>query len=122
MTVYNLISFCGIFLLMAIAWLLSEKRTVINWRVILWGVGIQLIFAVFIFIMPVGSKIFLFLNKVVLKVNEAGEASVGYILAFQALPTIIFFSALVGALYYLRVFPLLIRGFAHFWPQLWPAL
>ena len=101
MTIYNLISFCGIFILMGIAWLLSEKRKIVNWRVILWGVSIQLVFAVFIFILPIGTKFFLFLNKIVLKVlessmagtkfllgplalgpgmvNEAGEASVGYI-------------------------------------------
>ncbi|MCJ7681120.1 MAG: nucleoside transporter, partial [Candidatus Aminicenantes bacterium] len=74
MTVYNLISFCGIFLLMGIAWLLSEKRSVVNWRVILWGVGIQLFFAVFIFILPIGTKFFLFLNKIVLKVLESAMA------------------------------------------------
>jgi len=50
--------------------------------------------------------------------NEAGETSLGYILAFQALPTIIFFAALVGALYYLKVMPLFIRGFAYIFTKL----
>jgi len=51
-------------------------------------------------------------------VNANGEASLGFFLAFQAFPTIIFFSALMAALYYLRVMPALIKGFAYFSPAL----
>jgi concentrative nucleoside transporter, CNT family len=40
------------------------------------------------------------------------EGSPGFILAFQALPTIIFFSALISMLYFFRIMPILIRGFA----------
>jgi len=140
MTFYNLISFVGIFVLMGVAWLFSENKKIINWNVIFWGIAIQLFFAVFIFILPVGTRFFLFINRIVLSlldsatagakfvfgplalppgtVNDAGEASIGYILAFQALPTIIFFSALVGALYYLKIFPLIIRGFAYVFTRL----
>jgi CNT family concentrative nucleoside transporter len=140
MGIYNIVSFCGIFVLAAFAWLCSSNRRVINWRVVLWGVVIQLIFALFIFVVPAGTKVFLFMNKIVVVVldsatagtkflfgrlalppgttNEAGEASLGSILAFQALPTIIFFAALMGALYYLRVMPLLIRGFAYIFTKL----
>ncbi|GAI05965.1 unnamed protein product, partial [marine sediment metagenome] len=50
--------------------------------------------------------------------NEAGETSLGFFLAFQALPTIMFFAALIGALYYLRIMPLLIRGFAFVFTRL----
>jgi CNT family concentrative nucleoside transporter len=46
-------------------------------------------------------------------VNEAGETSLGYFLAFQGLPTIIFFAALLGALYYLGVMPFFVRLFAR---------
>jgi CNT family concentrative nucleoside transporter len=51
-------------------------------------------------------------------VNQSGETSLGYFLAFQGLPTIIFFAALVGGLYYLRIMPLLIRGFAFVFSRL----
>ena len=37
-------SFVGIFLLVAIAWVLSENRKAINWRPVVWGVGLQLLF------------------------------------------------------------------------------
>lgn len=140
MELYNLISFGGIFILIAFAWVCSSHKKKINWRVIIWGVCLQLIFAMFIFIVPAGSKIFLFINTVVVKilnsasagtsflfgrlalppgtVNDAGEKSLGFFLAFQALPTIIFFAALVGILYYFRILPFLIRGFAYVFTKL----
>ncbi len=42
----------------------------------------------------------------------------GFILAFQALPTIIFFSALVSLLYYVNVMPRVIRFFARIFTSL----
>jgi len=140
MNIYNLVSFFGIFALMLIAWLLSDNKKTINWRVIIWGTSLQIIFALFIFFMPVGVKIFLFINDVVIKVldsatagtkflfgrlalapgttNEAGESSLGFFLAFQALPTIIFFASLVAVLYYFGIMTWLIRLFAYIFTRL----
>jgi CNT family concentrative nucleoside transporter len=140
MDVYNLISFFGIFILVLFAWLCSENRRIVNWRVVFWGIGLQLFFAFFIFVLPVGSKFFLLVNKAVLsildtasegtrflfgrlalplgKTNESGETSLGNFLAFQGLPTIIFFAGLMGALYYLKIMPLIVRGFAHVFTKL----
>lgn len=137
---YNIISFAGIFILMACAWVLSSNRKVINWRVILWGTLLQLIFALFIFVIPIGSQIFLYINDAVVKVldsatagtrflfgrlalppgtkNEAGEESLGFILAFQALPTIIFFASLMAMLYYIGVMPRLIKFFSKIFTKL----
>ncbi len=39
MDIYNLVSFLGIFVLAGVAWLCSSNRKVINWRVVLWGIG-----------------------------------------------------------------------------------
>jgi CNT family concentrative nucleoside transporter len=140
MEIYNLVSFMGIFVLVGFAWLCSARRKVVNWRVVFWGIGLQLFFAVFIFWVPIGARFFLLVNKVVVAVldtatagtkflfgrlayppgtmTEAGEPSLGNILAFQALPTIIFFAAIIGALYYLRIMPLLIRGFSYVFTRL----
>jgi CNT family concentrative nucleoside transporter len=129
MELYNLVSFLGIFALLGFAWLVSADRTRMNWRVIGWGVGLQLAGALFVFVAPAGAKLFLFVNEVVVAVIDAAsegakfvfgplaippgnEGSMGFFLAFQALPTIVFFSALVSILYFLKVMPLLIRGFA----------
>ncbi len=140
MGINNFVSFLGILILAGFAWLCSSNRKVINWRVVLWGIALQFFFAIFIFVLPIGAKFFLFVNEVVAVVmdsamegtkflfgrlalppgttNESGETSLGFILAFQALPTIIFFSALVSALYYLRIMPLMIRGFAFVFTRL----
>ncbi|MFC2141818.1 NupC/NupG family nucleoside CNT transporter [Acidobacteriota bacterium] len=140
MELYNLVSLAGIFILVGVAWLCSSNRRVVNWRVITWGVILQLCFALFIFLIPAGSRFFLFVNSMVVKVlesstagtkfvfgrlalppgtiGESGETSLGYILGLQSLPTIIFFAALVGALYYLKIMPLVIRGFAYVFSRL----
>jgi len=133
--VYNLVSFTGIFVVMGVAWLLSSNRRVVNWRAVLWGTALQLLLAFFIFVVPAGAKVFLFVNDAVVKVldsasagtrfvfgrlaippgarGDAGEESLGFILAFQALPTIIFFASLMSALYFAGVMPRLIRWFAN---------
>ncbi len=135
MTVYNLVSFAGIFVLAGVAWLFSSDRRVVNARVLVWGIGLQLLVAAFIFVVPAGSTVFLWVNDAVTAVlgtatagvrfvfgrlalppgavSEAGETSLGYFLAFQGLPTIIFFAALLGALYYLGVMPFFVRLFAR---------
>jgi CNT family concentrative nucleoside transporter len=135
MTVYNLVSLAGLVVLMAIAWAFSTDRRNLNLRVVLWGTGLQLALGAVIFLVPGVDRVFGLLNDGFLKLLEAaqagqkfvfgslgdgdGEASkLGFVLAFQAFPTIIFFSALMGLLYYWRVMPLLIRGFAAVFTRL----
>jgi concentrative nucleoside transporter, CNT family len=139
MDLYNLISFCGIFLLAGFAWLLSTDRRRVNWRLFGWGVGIQLAFAAFIFLFPAGTSLFLVANDGIVKVLDAatagsrflfgrlaippgatgggGETSLGFILAFQAFPTIVFFSALMAILYYYGIMQRVIRVFARFFSR-----
>ena len=131
----NLISFFGLFVLIGFGWLLSANRKVFNWHLVIWGVGLQLLFGLFIFRIPAGAKLFLLLNDLVVKIIDAStegakfvfgplasppgtEGSPGFILAFQGLPSIIFFSALISALYFLRIMPLLIRAFASVFSRL----
>ena len=140
MSVYNLVSFLGLFALAGTAWLFSTDRKVVNWRVLGWGVGLQLLVAFFIFVVPAGTRVFLWVNTAVAAlldtatagtkfvfgrlalppgtVGEAGETSLGYFLAFQGLPTIIFFAALLGALYYLGIMPFFVRLFARVFTKL----
>lgn len=140
MDIYNLISFLGIFILIGFAWLFSADRKKMNWRVIIWGLLLQIIIALFVFVVPAGTKLFLFLNDGIIKildsasagarfvfgrlalppgqVNDAQETSLGFVLAFQAFPTIIFFSSLISILYFLNIMPLIIRGFANIFTKL----
>ncbi len=125
----NLVSLGGMILLMGVAWIFSADRRNVNWRVVGWGVLLQFLLAAALFWMPGVSRSFGLLNDAFLGLLGAAQAGqkfvfgalgdgtggaqgLGFILAFQAFPTIIFFSALMGLLYHWRIMPLLIRGFA----------
>lgn len=131
----TLFSALGLFGFMLVAWLFSVKRSCVNWRVVLWGVALQLGFAAFIFVVPLGSRLFLAVNDFVVKVLDCAargsefvfgflakgpgeEGSIGFVFAFQALPTIIFFSALIALLYYWRVMPFVVRIFSRIFTKL----
>ncbi len=111
-----------------------------NRHVIVGGLAFQLLFAVFLFLVPAGTRVFLFINDLVVKVLDSaaagstfvfgrlalppgttsatGETSLGFFLAFQAFPMIIFFSALMSIFYYFGVMPLIVRGFAYVFAKL----
>ncbi|MCK4936600.1 MAG: hypothetical protein KAR84_07085, partial [Elusimicrobiales bacterium] len=112
----QLISFFGIFVLLAIAWLFSKHKKKINWKTIGVGVLMQFIFALIILKSPPGKKFFQFMNDVIIKLLSFSDEgarflfgslinndSLGFIFAFQVLPTIIFFSSLMSVLYYLGI-------------------
>ena len=132
---YNLISFCSLFVLIFIGWALSDNRRLFNIRAVAWGVGLQLLFGAFIFFVPAGAQVFLWLNDAVTKLLDAAQAgikfcfgplaagpgqpgSIGFILAFQALPTIIFFATLMDVLYYLKVMQYVVQGFTWLFTRL----
>lgn len=52
MTYLNFVSFFGIFGLCFVAWIFSEDRKIIPWRVIIWGIGLQLILGYLVFQQP----------------------------------------------------------------------
>jgi CNT family concentrative nucleoside transporter len=135
MSRYHLISFAGLFIFIFLGWLMSDNHRVVNWRVIGWGLGLQFCFGLFVFKVPAGTAFFLAINDIVVKIVDASaagarflfgplavppgiEGSPGFILAFQSLPTVIFFSALMSLLYYWRIMPLLIRLFAGVFTRL----
>ena len=71
MDIYNLVSFAGIFVLIGFAWILSADKKNMNWRVIGWGIGLQILIALFIFVVPAGSKLFLVVNDIVVSILES---------------------------------------------------
>jgi CNT family concentrative nucleoside transporter len=127
---YNLVSLLGLFILLGVAWLLSADRGKIQLRTVAAGVAIQLCFGVFVFLLPAGSWLFMRLSNLVVKILDASragilfcfgplaippgeEGSLGFILVFQALPTIVFFAALMEILYHLRVLPFILKLFSR---------
>jgi concentrative nucleoside transporter, CNT family len=137
---HNFISFSGLFVILFLAWLFSNNRRKINWKTAGWGLALQLIFAVIIFWIPAASTVFIWINNAVVKILESGNAgaqfvfgrlalppgtvdtggqeSLGFFLAFQGLPAIIFFSSLTGILYYYNILPWFIRQFARLFNRL----
>jgi len=115
----------GIFVLLGIAYSISENRKNINFRIILWGLSLQLIFAISILKTPIGKPLFGFLDKSISKlISFSNEGSnflfqsfvpgVGYHdaminFAFRALPTIIFFSSLMAVLHYFGIIQFIIK-------------
>jgi CNT family concentrative nucleoside transporter len=116
----------GLALILAIGILLSHNRGAIRWRVIAWGLGLQLLFAIFVLRIPAGQALFRWLGNLVTAIlgysyigsefvfGELGRqhSSLGVIFAFQLLPAIIFVSALFAILYYLGIMQLVVRAFA----------
>ena len=70
----NLLSFLGIFGLCAIAWLFSEDRGRVPWKVIFWGIGLQLVIGLFVFRVPGTRDLVLVLNNMLNAVIDASEA------------------------------------------------
>ena len=55
----------GIFTLLAIAYAISNNRKKINYKLVAWGLSIQLMFALLILKSPLGKPLFSYLDKVI---------------------------------------------------------
>ncbi|MGE0787691.1 MAG: NupC/NupG family nucleoside CNT transporter [Sandaracinaceae bacterium] len=118
----RLISLVGLAVMVGLAWLLSLRRDKFPWRLVGWGVGLQLVFGVFVLKTPVGLALFAFLNDVVgalLGFTADGSRFLfgayldsNFTVALNVLPTIIFFSSLMAVLYHLGVMQKAVRGVA----------
>jgi CNT family concentrative nucleoside transporter len=112
----------GIFVLIAIAWLMSVDRRRFPTRIVAWGLGLQLVFALFVLKTTAGHRLFAFLNDVVVKLlsftNDGARFVFGdyldekFTVALNVLPTIVFFSALMAVLYHLGVMQRAVSGIA----------
>src|SRR6056297_2432140 len=112
----DLIGLLGIVLLLGIAWLFSEHRRQVQWQTISVGLALQLALAIFVLWVPFGKTVFEALGAGFVKLvgfTQAGSSFIfgdladadefGFIVAFQVLPTIIFFASLMACLYHLGV-------------------
>lgn len=116
----------GVFSLLFIAFLFSRNRRAINWQLVATGIGLQIIFAFAIIKINVVYVIFKTISSffvAVLEYSAEGAvflfpglvddvSSLGFIFAFQVLPTVVFFSALSSVLYYLGILQKIVYAFA----------
>jgi len=133
-------AFTGLFVILGIAYAFSTNRRAIDRRTVAWGLGLQIVFALFVLKTAIGQKIFTALAGVINRLlafsfegssmvfgplgsKEAwpdimnrvlgpGGARWGVVFAFQVLPTIIFIAALFAILYYLGIMQFVVRAFA----------
>lgn len=121
MIMNKIIGILGLCIFLLIAFIFSSDKKKINWRLVAIGLGLQALFAVLVLKVPLGQKFFAFLGKIIDKLlgftiegasfifgGLINNHSIGFIFAFQVLPTIIFFSALMGILYHLGAMQIVI--------------
>jgi len=105
------------------AFAFSTNRRAIRIKTVLWGLGLQFAFAVFVIKIEVGRLIFQVSGDLVKKLldnafagssfvfGELGKpsSSMGFYFAFQVLPTIIFIAAFFAVLYHYGIMQFIIR-------------
>ncbi len=116
----------GLLTMLALAYLFSTNRRAIKLKTVAWGLGLQIALAYLVLRSTYGQELLLSAGNGVKKLlsyafagseflfGELGkqQSSIGFIFAFQVLPTIIFVAALFALLYYLRVMQVIIRAMA----------
>jgi concentrative nucleoside transporter, CNT family len=129
----------GILLIVGVAFLISNNKKIVNWRLVVSGLGLQIVFAILILkgddlrnvFSPFGwprdffgwisgffvvvlnftteGAKFVFGN---LAISPGLDGSLGSFFAFQVLPTIIFFASLMSILYYLGIMQRIVQAMA----------
>jgi concentrative nucleoside transporter, CNT family len=113
----------GILVVLGIAFLFSSNKKSINFRTILGGLAIQLLFAFLVLKTPWGQNgletLTMGVNQIINYSNEGiqflfgglytKESNIAFVFALNVLPVVIFFSALISVLYYLKVMQFFIK-------------
>ncbi|MFZ0426578.1 MAG: nucleoside transporter C-terminal domain-containing protein [Acidobacteriota bacterium] len=126
-------SLLGILVILAIAWLSSEHRRKINWRLVSTGLALQALIALLLLKVPLSQRVFLMLNRVIMALDASTQAGTSFvfgylgggeppfevtspsslmILAFRGLPVLLVISALSSLLFYWKVLPAVVKGFS----------
>ncbi|RLD72798.1 MAG: Na+ dependent nucleoside transporter [Bacteroidetes bacterium] len=118
----------GMAVLIAIAYVFSNNRKAVNWKMVGTGLLFQLILAIGILYIPFVQVFFEFIGKGFVKILAFTGEGVNYLLkrndtgatdpalqnfAFSILPTIIFFAAFSSLLFYLGVIQIFVKGFGY---------
>ena len=129
----------GLAVLIGIAFLISNNKKKINWRLVAGGLVLQVVFAILIikgdqlraFFFPLGwpkdffnwvSSFFVYILNFTtegakfvfgnLSISPGSAGSLGMFFAFQVLPTIIFFASLMSIMYYLGIMQRVVQAMA----------
>ena len=121
----------GFFALIGIAWLLSEDRRAMPWRIVIAGGLFQVVLAALLLMVPAFQGFFLALNDALLGLERATQEGTrfvfgflgggeppfeerpgasSFVLAFRALPLMLVVSALSAVLFYWGILPAVVRA------------
>jgi CNT family concentrative nucleoside transporter len=118
--------FFGLAVLISIAFAFSTQKKSVDWRLVTSGIGLQLVFAVLVILVPGGRQFFEVISRIFVTVIGFAtdgaifvfgtladpQSSLGFVFAFQVLPTIIFFASLMGVLYHIGIMQKVVQGMA----------
>ncbi|MBI5263241.1 MAG: nucleoside:proton symporter [Bradyrhizobium sp.] len=123
----------GVFVLLAIAWILAENRNAVSLRQAVIGLAVTFVTAVVLLKLPFIAHAFGTINDAVGAISAASRAGTAFVFgylgggplpfdlkapgadfvfAFQALPIVLVMSVLTTLLFYWRILPLIVRGMA----------
>ncbi|MHC6648464.1 NupC/NupG family nucleoside CNT transporter [Alteromonas sp. HB246098] len=121
-----MVSLLGIAVLLGIAFALSSAKRNINWRTVGGAFAIQASVGAFVLYSEPGKEVLLSATKFVANIiaysqeginflfGPIGDKSIAFIFAFNVLPVIVFFSALIAVLYHLKVMGVIIKVIGGF--------
>jgi len=132
----NGISLLGLVVFAGLAWVIGGCRRPVAWRTVIGSGSLMLLMGIVVFLVPPTRRLLWSLNDLVVAVlsggnagaeflfgplavgpgrqTASGESSIGFVLAAQVLPAVIFFAALMAALYHLRIVQPVVRLFGRF--------
>ena len=115
----------GIFILLLFAYLLSNNKNKIQWKTVFIGLTLQILIAISVLKISIIKTLFETIGVFFVKLLEytgsgiemlfgelADTSKYGFIFVFQALPIIIFFSALTSILYYFNIIQKIVKFLA----------
>ena len=117
----------GLFTMLGLAYLFSTNRRAIRMKTVLWGLGLQVAFAIFVLRAELGRRMFQAAGDAVNKLlsysfvgsqfvfGDLGKpgSRLGFYFAFQVLPTVIFIAAFFAVLYHYGIMQFIIRQAAR---------
>jgi len=123
--------FFGLAVVIGIAFVFSNNKRKVNWRLVATGVALQFLFAFIVIKTEIGKSVFRAISTGFVKlldfttegatfvfgslaIGPAAPGTMGFFFAFQVLPTIIFFAALMSVFYYLGIMQRIVQGIAWF--------
>ena len=126
-------SLFGVAAFVGLAWILSERRRAVGWRVVIAGLALQLALVLLLLKLPASRALFASVNDAIAALDRATQTGTAFVfgflgggplpyaetapgasfvLAFRALPLVLVIGALSSLLYHWGVLQWLVRGFS----------